>query len=231
MAADIVTRSFLALETAFENSVQTIMSNVLELIPNVIAAIIIFVIGYIIARIIAHIVERFLDFVRFEKFLAEHGAGDALGKIKVSAVLTKIAKYYILLIFLQAGVSLLYLGTISTFLNFVLIYAPVFVGAVLLLVIAAVLGEVVKEKVLDTAPKSNFVRFVGTGSKALVVFFGLVMALATLGFNTDIITASFVTLLQGIVYGVALAVGISFGLGGQDDAKSMIKEGRKKLSL
>ncbi len=221
----------MALEDAIANSVQTIASNVVTMIPSFIAAFLIFLIGWFVARVLSHIVSKFLDFVKLEKYLSQHHIANALGGIRVSTVISAVVKYYVMLIFLQSAVALISLGTLSQFMLYVLFAAPVFIGAVLLVVVAAVFGELVKVKVVETAPKASFLKFVGTGAKFLVVFFALVVALSTVGFNTSIITLSFVTLLQGVAYGVALAVGIAFGFGGQEDAKSTIKEVRKRFNL
>lgn len=67
-------------------------------------------------------------------------------------------------------------------------------------------------------------------TKVIVVFLAIIMGLGTMGFDTVIIASSFIAILQGLVYGIALAFGLAFGLGGQDDAKDIIKIVRKKTN-
>ncbi len=231
MAEDFLASVGDAFRTAVDNSMNTLYDNVVAVIPALLGAIIILFVGWIVAKILSHIVQKLLDYIRFEKMLQKYGVDDALGSIKLQPVFVKIVKYYILLIFLQAAVSLLHLGTLTSFLNMVLGYAPVFIGAILLVIVSAAVGEVAKEKIHSLGPKSDFAKFFSQFTKAVVIFLGVVMGLSTMGFDTTIITASFLTILQGLVYGVALAIGIAFGFGGQDDAKAAIKATREKFHL
>lgn len=231
MAEDIFVAAGNAFRTAIDNSANTLYDNVVAVIPELLGAIIILFVGWVAAKIISHITHKLLEYVRFEKMLAKYGVDDTLGSIKLQPVIVKLVKYYVLLIFLQAAVSLLHLGTLTSFLNMVVGYAPIFVGAIFIVILSAMVGEVAKEKILSVGPKSNLAKFFSQFTKAVVIFLGLVMALSTMGFDTTIITASFLTILQGLVYGVALAIGIAFGFGGQDDAKQAIKAARQKFNL
>lgn len=218
-----------ALEVAVTNSIQKIVTDCLNVIPGLIAAIIIFAVGWIIAVALARIVELILKLIRFEELLEQHKVEEAMGKVKVSNVLVKLSKYYVLLIFLQAAVSLLQLGTISKFLSDVLIYAPVLIGAALLVVVGALLGELIKEKIVEIEPKSTKMGLLGKWSKYLIVFIAVLAALEMAQFKVGVIIQTYTIILQGIVFGVALAFAIAFGLGAQEDAKAIVKDLKGKL--
>ena len=229
--ADLVTTFSGTLIQALNDSAKVIFQNFVMLIPDLVAAVILFLIGWAIAIFLSRVFEELLRFVKLEKFLAQHKVGDALGKLRISTALIKIAKYYLLLIFVQASVSLIQLGTISNFLTAVLLWAPVFVGAILLMVVAAIFGELVKQKTIAIEGKSKVIIWAANIGKALVLFFGAVMALSTLGFDTRIVVETFITLVQGLVWGISLAFAIAFGLGGQEDAKGIIKDSRKHFKV
>ncbi|MFH1750507.1 MAG: hypothetical protein ABH863_02415 [Candidatus Micrarchaeota archaeon] len=218
---------------AFVQGVSAVVWNfvgvMVQFIPNLIVAAIIFVVGYLIAVVLSNILKKALVAVKFEKVLEEHGVEDALGSIKASPLFVKIFKYYVILIFLQAAVAKLDLGTMTQFINMVLLYAPAFIGAAIILVVAALIGELIKEKIKEVDAKSRHINMIARFSKFVVVFFGLVMGLSAVGFDTSILKDSFVAVLQAIAYGVALAIGIAFGLGGQDEAKSLLTDFRKKV--
>ncbi|MFH1106354.1 MAG: hypothetical protein V1787_00510 [Candidatus Micrarchaeota archaeon] len=228
---DIIASAGDAFRLAIDKSANSLFDNVIQLVPGLLGAFLILFVGWVFATIISHIAKKLLDFIRFEKMLAKYGVDDALGSIKLQPVLVKLIKYYILLLFLQAAMTLLYLGTLSHFLTMVVGYAPVFIGAILIVILSAVVGEIAKEKILALGPKSKIARFFSQFTKAVVIFLGVVTGLATMGFDTTIITASFLTILQGLVYGIALAIGIAFGFGGQDDAKAAIRATREKFHL
>jgi MFS family permease len=209
---------------------QNLLTSVTELLPGLIAAILVFLLGWVIAILVSRIFRRILKTIKLEEALKEHKVEDALGTVKISDVLTKIVKYYILLIFLQAAASLVWLGTISSFLMMVLLFVPVLIAGILVVLVSVILGEYLKEMIIELS-KSPMVKLSGRVVKLLVIYVGVTMGLATIGFNTTLITGIFLTILQGIVYGLALAIGIAFGLGGQDDAKDMIKSSRKHFKL
>jgi len=209
---------------------QKLLTSMIEMLPSLIAAVLVFVLGWVIAILVSRLFKGILKAIKLEEFLKEHKVGDALGSVKISDVLAKIVKYYVMLLFVEVAASLVWLGALSTFLAMVLVFVPVLIAGILVVLASVLLGEYLKEMLMELS-KSPLVKFSARAVKVLVVYVGVTMGLATIGFNTTLITGIFLTILQGLVYGVALAVGIAFGLGGQDDAKDVIKSSRKQFKL
>lgn len=227
----VVGETTINFDVAWKNSVQKILVDAVAFLPKLLLAILLFVAGWVIASVFSWIVEKVLHYLGVEKFLKMHKLEDSLGRVKLTKLLVKLTKYYVMLVFLQAAVAMLDLGTITSFINSILIYTPVFTGALLIVVAAAVLGELLKEKIIEIEDKSRTLRWLGEAMKAIVIFLGIVVGLSTMGFNTTIVTNSFIAILQGLVYGIALAFGLAFGLGGQNDAKDIIQKVRKKTNI
>jgi len=219
------------LSNTFTGALENTVTNTAEILPGLIAAIIVFIIGWIVAVIVSRIFGGLLKAIKLESFLKDHKVEDSLGSVKISDVLVKIIKYYIILIFLQAAASLVTLGTVSAFLATVLVYAPVLIAAVLVVLAAVILGEYIKESILDLRSKSAMVQFVARATKLVVIYIGVTMAMATAGFDTTLVSNIFLVVLQAMVYGIALAIGIAFGLGGQKDASDMVGKWRKMLKI
>jgi hypothetical protein len=211
-------------------AVQNTANSAANLLPGLIAAVLVFVLGWVVSFIVSRIFAGILRAARLEEFLKRHKVEDALGTVKISDVLTKIVKYYVLLIFVQAAVSFVALGTITGYLAMVLLYVPVLIGAIMIVLVSIIFGEYLKEAVLELS-KSPLVKLSARAVKLVVVYVGITMGLATAGFDTTLITGIFVTVLWAGAFGIALALGIAFGLGGQEDAKEIIKSGRKNLKL
>jgi hypothetical protein len=209
---------------------QDIYTGIVAFVPNLIWALLVFLLGWVISILVSRIFAGFLKAIKLENALKTHKVEDALGTVKLSDVLTKIVKYYVLLIFVQAAVSYLPLSTITLYLSDLLVYVPVLIGSALIVLISVILGEYLKEMVIELS-KSPLVRLAARGVKLVVVYIGLTMGLATAGFNTVLITGIFMTVLQALAFGVALAVGIAFGLGGQEDAREIVKSSRKQFKL
>lgn len=212
-------------------AVENTATSAANIFPGLIAAIIIFIVGWIVAVVISGIFSRLLRFLRLEDYLKSHRVDNALGKVMLSDVLTKLLKYYIILIFLQEAVSFLALGTISLFLTGVLFYAPALIAAIILVLVAILLGEYVKQIILELRNKSPIVQFIARATKFVIIFVGITMAMATANIDTALLNGAFLVILQGMAFGIALAVGIAFGLGGQKDAQQVISEWRKHLKV
>ncbi len=219
------------LQTTLNGAIDNTVTSTQEIIPGLIAALIIFIIGWIIAIIIAGIFRRILNFVRLEEYLKTHRIHDALGRVRISDVLVKLLKYYIILVFVQQAFEFVQLGVISAFLTYVIFSLPLIIAAILVIVVAALLGEYVKHVVMDLNQKSPTVVLLARTSKLVILAIGVIMALATAKIDTSLISTIFVVVLQAMVFGIALAVGIAFGLGGQKDAQDMISKGRKHLKI
>ncbi len=216
--------------TVLQSSIAKNVDMAVGFIPNLIAALVVFVVGWAVAVIVAKIVEKLLKAVKFEETLKKHGMDDALGKAKIGKILVQLTKYYTLLVFVQMAVALVYLGALATFVNSVLFYLPVLVGAGIMVVLSALVGELVKEKIYDLG-EFPYYKFIGTVAKVIIVLMGVTVALSTVGFNMAIVVMSFNTVLQGITFGVAAAFALAFGLGGQDDAKDIVKKARKRFNV
>ncbi len=219
------------LQQTLMTALESTITKSVEALPGLITAIIIFVIGWVVAVIISRLFGGFLRAIKLEEFLKDHRVEDALGSVKISDVLVKVVKYYIILIFLQAAAAFIALESLSWFINQVLIYAPAVIGAVVVFVAAVLFGEYVKEAILDLRPKSAGVRLVAKATKALIVFIGLTTALSTIGYKTALIENIFLTFVQAFAFGLSLAVGIAFGLGGQKEAQEIISKVKKQLKF
>ncbi len=207
-----------------------LLASTIDMLPSLIAALLVFVLGWIIAIIISKIFGRILKLVKLEEFLRMHKLDDALGSVKLSDIFVKIVKIYVILVFLQTALSLVALGQLSAFLYMVILYVPVLIGAILVIVAAAVAGEYVKEKILELG-KTNYGIFVARGAKFAIIVLGLITGLNTAGFDTSLLNSVLITIVQAVIFGLGLAFGIAFGLGGQDDAKDMVKKARKNLKV
>jgi MFS family permease len=201
------------------------------LLPGIIAGLLVFALGWVVSIIVSRVFAGLLRLVKLEQYLKQLKVEDALGSVRISDVLAKIVKYYVLLIFVQAAVSLMALGTITNYLTTVLLYMPVLIGSVLIVLVAVMLGEYLKEAIIDLNKKSPMVKISARVAKLAVIYVGVTMGLATAGFNTTLITGIFMTVIQAAAFGLALALGIAFGLGGQEDAKEVIKSSRQNLKL
>lgn len=200
--------------------------NIINMLPNLLIALVLFVVGWGAGSIFGHIVRKLLKAIKFEEYLKSHGLEDALGKVQITDVVVQLVKYYIWLVFLQQAIAQIQLGAITTFISSALYFAPVVIGALAIVVVAALFGEWVREKCLETG-KEPYLKTVGEAAKYLIIFLSVISGLDTIGFNTTIIKSVIIGVLNAVSLGAGGAVAIAFGLGGQETAKDILKSFRK----
>lgn len=216
---------FATVAQSIQNSFLRMVNDAAFLIPGLVYAAILFVLGWAVGTLVGGFIRKLLDSIKFEKYLKAHGLEDALGKVVLTDVIVQIFKYYVWLVFLQAAIAQLNLGTLTWFVASLLHTAPVVLGSVALVVVAALFGEWVREKILELG-KEPYLKTLGKMTKYFVIFLAIIVGLDTLEFQTDIIKTVIMLVLGAVAVGFGLAVGIAFGLGGQDTAKDLIKSAR-----
>ena len=139
-----------------------------------------------------------------------------------------LVKWFVIVVFLIAAFEILGLTQVNLFLQeVVLAYLPRVLVAALVLLVSGVVGDVT-ERIVVAAAKTAEVssaHFAGSIAKWAIWIFGILVALSQLG-----IAAQFSqTLFTGVVIALSLAIGLSFGLGGQETAGRFIERLRGEM--
>jgi small-conductance mechanosensitive channel len=219
--------------TAIQQSFQEVWTNFVTFVPQILVAAVIFVIGWIVGSILGRVVAQVVDALKVDSALKSAGVDDALARggfrLNAGMLLGGLVKWFVVLVFLVAALDVLGLSQVNTFLyEVVLLYIPQVIVAVLILLLAAVIGEVVRNLVAGTARAAhlNGANFLGSVSKWAIWIFAFLAALAQL-----VVAAAFVqTLFAGVVVALSLGFGLAFGLGGQDEASRVLKHMREQVT-
>jgi small-conductance mechanosensitive channel len=215
-----------------EASFQGLWAGVISFIPNLIIAIVIVLIGWGIASILQKVVKKFFDTVKFDEALEKAGLGNVVRRAGLSLnsghFLGSLVKLFVVVAFLIAGFDVLGLTQVTMFLqNIVLGYVPQLIIAVLILLVGAVVGDVLQKIVIASTKTAGVTssELLGKISKWAIWIFAILVALSQMG-----IAGAFIqTLFTGFVVALSLALGLSFGLGGQDAASDIIKKVRHEI--
>ncbi|MEM3126805.1 MAG: hypothetical protein QW331_01925 [Candidatus Woesearchaeota archaeon] len=200
----------------------------LEHIPNLIAAAVVLIIGYIISLFIGLVVRQLLERTKLDKVLVFHTKiFKAFGDFQLSHLAGLLVKWWVFVLFLPPAAELIKLNTLAQLLISLALWIPNLIAAVLIGLVGLVGAEYVNQKIISSKVRSAAA--VGSTAKVLIVVFTLLISLQQIGISIDLAQNSFLIILSGIVFAVALAIGIGFGLGLKDEAKSIIKNVRKKL--
>ncbi len=213
-------------------SFQNLWLGVVNFVPNLVIALIIVILGWLIGALFGRAIWQVFRSLRVDEALRRAGFESFLRRGGVNldsgAFIGGLVKWFVILVFLVAAFDILGLTQVNLFLQQVVIaYLPRVIVAALILLVGGVVGDVT-ERIVVTAAKTAEVRsahFAGTLAKWAVWIFAVLVALSQLG-----IAAAFSqTLFTGIVIAISLALGLSFGLGGQEAAGRFIERLRGEM--
>lgn len=214
-------------------SFQNLWLGVVSFVPNLVVAIIILILGWLIGALFGRAVWQVFRSLRVDEALRRAGFESFLKRggitLDSGAFIGGLVKWFVILVFLVAAFNVLGLTQVNLFLQEVVIaYLPRVIVAALILLVGGVVGDIT-DRVVVTAAKSaeiHSAHFAGTLAKWAIWIFALLVALSQLG-----IAAAFSqTLFTGVVIAISLALGLSFGLGGQDAAGRFIEKVRGEMN-
>lgn len=214
-------------------SFQDLWAGVITFAPQIIIAILIVVIGWLIGALVGRVVSQIIRSLRIDEGLRKSGVEDTLARggiaLNSGGFVGGLVKWFIIVVFMVAAFDVLGLDQVNDFLKgTVLLYLPQVIIAVLILLLAAVIGDVMQRIVTASAKAAEIrsARFLGSFTKWAIWIFGILAALLQL----NIASAFIQTLFTGIVVALSLAFGLAFGLGGQDAAARFIEKTKQEIS-
>jgi len=214
-------------------SFQNLWLGIVNFVPNLVIAIIILILGWLIGALFGRAIWQVFRSLKVDEALRRAGFEGFLRRgglnLDSGAFIGGLVKWFIIIVFLVAAFDVLGLSQVNIFLQTVVIaYIPRVLVAALVLLVAGVLGDLV-ERVVVTAARTADIRsahFAGSVAKWAIWIFAVLVALSQLG----IATAFSQTLFTGVVIAVSLALGLSFGLGGQEAAARFIERLRGEMT-
>ena len=214
-------------------SLQNLWDGIVLFVPNLIIAILIVLVGWLVGALLGRVVSQVIKSLKIDEALRKTGIEDALARggvmLNSGNFLGALIKWFIIVVFLVAAFDVLQLTQVNDFLRQVVLgYLPRVIVAVLVLLVGAVVGDVM-QKVVTTSAKTAEIRsarFLGVVIKWAIWIFAILVAMVHLGIASVFIQ----TLFTGVVVALSLALGLSFGLGGQDAAARFIEKTRQEIS-
>jgi len=214
-------------------SFQNLWIGVANFVPNLVIAIIILILGWLIGALLGRAIWQVFKSLRIDDALRRAGLESLARRggmnLDSGAFIGTLVKWFVIVVFLIAALDVLGLSQVNFFLQDVVLgYLPRVIVAALILLVAGVVGDVAGKLVVTAARTADIssAHFAGAVARWAVWIFGILVALSQLG-----IAAAFSqTLFTGVVIAVSLALGLSFGLGGQDAASKFIERLRGEMS-
>lgn len=205
---------------------------IVDFVPNLFVALVIFTVGWVIGAVLGRVVAQIIKSLKVDSALRSAGLEEVFSRagfdLDSGRFLGGLVKWFIIIVFLVASLDVLKLTQVNVFLQeVVLLYLPQVIVAVLILLVAAVIAEVMQSIVIGgtKAAGMSSAHFLGSVTRWAIWVFAVLAALNQLG----VATAFVQTLFTGVVVALSLAIGLSFGLGGQEAAGRYIEKMRSEI--
>jgi mechanosensitive ion channel-like protein len=211
---------------AVMTSLTAAMALFLASIPRILAFVVILIIGWLITAVIAKGVAALLRSVKFNDLAARSGITAFVRRMGIdtdsSGVLAATVKWFVRLIVLVVAFDALGLPAVSQVLQQLLLWIPNVIVAMVILVVAGLAANTLASLVRGAAAQGGFSNpgLLSSVTRAAIWGFGIVAAVSQLGIASTLVN----TLFIGLVGAVALAVGLSFGLGARDTAAQIVRD-------
>ena len=216
------------LGTAVVTGVAAALAALFSALPSIVGAIIVLAIGWIVAGWIGGLLARALRAIRFDELADRSGVTTFLERAEIradpAAVIGGLVKWYVRLVFVLLAANAVGLTAISKVASDILAFIPNLIVALVILGAFSWLAGLTRSLVRGAIGGSDVPNAdaIGTLAYVTVFAFGLVAAANQVGVAATLVN----TLFIGIVGALALAFGLSFGLGGRDEAAQIWRDWR-----
>jgi flagellar biosynthesis protein FliQ len=201
------------------------LAQVGDFLPRLALALIIFLAGWLVAKAVKYAIARGLRAVNFHVVTERAGIDGFLrdGGVRMdfTAILASLFYWLVILAALVMGFNLLGLSYITDLLSRVLLFVPKVMVALLILAFGAYFARFIGNAVSVYCRNVHLqdADLMGQLARYAILTFVVLISLDQVSIGGDIVRQTFLILLAGIVFALALA----FGLGGRDWAAELLE--------
>lgn len=192
----------------------------LSYIPQLVGAIVILIIGYIVAKILEAVVGRVLQSIGFDRWMERGGIKQFLDRAETNqtphSILGKLVFWFVFIIAITMAADALGIPQVSAVLAQLIAYIPNIIAAILILILAALLGNFLSS-IVRGATGSDLLASI---AQYAIIVYAVFAAITQLGIAVELTAPTFLIVLGA----VALAVAIAFGIGGREVAQDIIEK-------
>ena len=202
-------------KTQLIQTYQNLVGDLIGAAPKIISGIILVLLAWMVAKLIEKGVRIMMVRTKFDSVLGKVGVDTALQQLglrqSLSDVIPRVVYFLLLFLFARSLADTVGLTAISEAIGTFLGFVPNMFAALLILLVGSAVGRFAGNTVARSAESSglDFAPALGRVLSAVVLFVAVIMAMAQLRIDTEIVRL--VTALS--MAGAALAFGLCFGLG------------------
>ncbi len=194
-------------------------------LPRLLIAVLVLIAGWLVAKLVRFAVERALRAMSFPVLTERSGMDDFLrnGGIRTdtTALLAILCYWLVILAALVIGFNSLGLAYITDLIGRVFLFVPRVMVAILILAFGSYFARFIENSVCAYGRNIELqdAELLGRVARYAILVFVILIALDQVGIGGDIVRQSFLIVLAGLVFAIALA----FGLGGRHWAADMLE--------
>lgn len=203
---------------------QGMLQTLIDGFPKVITIVITVIVALIVLKIIRAVVTKVLQKIKFDTLMQSMGVTDVLKSLGVSQPLSSflpaVIYWLALLMFMQGLSESMNIEVISNAISSFLAFLPNLLSALIVVVVGLMFGQWAGATVTRAATENGieFARPLGSLLTALIVFIVAMIAITQLKIDTAIVQL----VATSVLIALALAFGLSFGLGTRGFTRDII---------
>jgi len=215
--------------TEVRDVLQNMWDRIVEFAPNIIGAVIIALIGAVVGMILGYVVTRILQAVRVQSLADQSRFTDVLRRAKLRTDIAEIAgtfvKWVVFLAFLIPAAAVLKVEGAQDFFEGMLLYVPKVLGVAIFVIFGSLLADVLAKLARVSVDSMGLTigRVIDSLVRWSLYFFIALTAIFALGVAREFI----VIIFTGLIAAMAIAFGLSFGLGAQTHMNDLVKKIRE----
>ena len=200
------------------------VAQIADFLPRLALALVVLIVGWLIAKMVRFAISRGLRKVNFHVVTDRAGIDSFLrdGGIRMDAtdILAWLIYWIVILAALVVGFNMLGLSYVTDLLSRVLLFVPKVLVALLILAFGAYFAKFVGNAVCAYFRNVHMqdAELLGNLARYAILAFVVLIALDQVNVGGDIVRQTFLILLAGVVFALALA----FGLGGREWAAELL---------
>ncbi len=206
---------------AISDPVKTALERVVAAVPLMFVAVVLTFIGYFIAKAVRGLTESFLSGVGMDALPEKLGLAflrPRQGQASLSQIVGMVVMAVILLITAQQATATLELSQLAGMIGALLAFLPQLFAGLVVILAALSLAEYAAGLIASATAGTDQGPILVAVARYAIIFLGFSMGLTQLGVGREVVT----TAVAAVFGGVALAMGLAFGLGGRDRAKQIV---------
>ena len=204
-----------------------IWNGIVGIVPGIVGAIIVLILGYLVALLFGFIVRHILEQFKIDLFLAKRfHVTKLIGNLDLSHFLSLITRWYTFILFFPPAANLVRLTPLSDFLTIINLWIPNLILGIIIVMLGIYAGQYVSDRINEFKLRSG--RTLASAARVVVILLTSLVALRQASVDITIAEHSFLIVLGGVVFAIALAFGISFGAALKPYADTVVKDVNKK---